>query len=486
MKRTKIIATIGPASEKKQTLARMMQTGLNVARLNFSHNVHKHHLMLIKYIRETARRLDQNIAIIQDLQGPRIRIGHIGIKGIKLNKGEEVILFFSMRKVDNQSLPIKIPLQHQNLHKDLKRGDKILVDDGLIELKVKQIINKEIHCEVKRGGVLKTHKGMNFPNSTIKADPLTKKDLDDLKFGIKNNIDFVALSFVRNADDIINLRKKIFALEKKFKRLTQKQKTPETKIIAKIERRMAVKNFDNILEAADGIMIARGDLGIELPFYDVPLIQKKIINKCNYAGKPVIVATQMLESMVISPLPTRAEVSDVANAILDGTDAIMLSGESATGKYPLKAVRVMKKIAREVEPTEFQIHQELEPKLKRIESLVDSVAYDAQDMAEKLKCKAIVCLTESGHTARMIARYKSRIPLYVFTPSEKVKNQLNLSWGVEAYHIKFVRHYGKMMSSIFKLLKRKKKVKPGDLILACAGQIFSYFKRDNFIRTETI
>lgn len=497
MKRTKIVATIGPASEKKQTLARMMQSGLNVARLNFSHNVHQHHLMLINNIRQTARKLEQNVAIIQDLQGPRIRIGDVGTEGIEVKNGEDVILFYSIKaegkksKTDNSSKPVRIPIQYQHLYKDLKGSDRILVDDGLIELRVKRIIYKEIHCEVKRSGVLKTHKGMNFPKSTIKADPLTKKDLDDLKFGIKNGVDFVALSFVRNGDDIINLRKKIFALEKKYfkkryKKLTNKQKTTETKIIAKIERSLAVKNFDNILQASDGIMIARGDLGIELPFYDVPLIQKKIIKKCNYDGKPVIVATQMLESMVRSPVPTRAEVSDVANAILDGTDAIMLSGESATGRYPRKAVRVMKKIAREVEPTEFKIQQELEPKLKRTESLVDSVAFDTQDMAEKTKCKLIICLTESGHTARMIVRYKSRIPLFVFTPNEKVRNQLSLSWGVQAHQIKFVKHYGKMMTNIFNLLKQKKKVKKGDLVLVCAGQIFSLFERDHFIKTETV
>ncbi len=497
MKRTKIVATIGPASENKKILAKMFQAGMNVARLNFSHNVQKHHLLLINNIRQTAKKLDQNVAIIQDLQGPRIRTGNVGTEGIEVNKGDSVILFYSDSPAPKKSKkfidvkPKRVPIQYQNLYRDVKRGDRILIDDGLIELKVVKISSKDIHCQVKLGGVIKTQKGMNFPKSTIQADPLTKKDLKDLEFGIKHGVDYVALSFVRNARDIENLRKKIFSyekkyLKKKYKKLCDRQKSPLTKIIAKIERRLAVKNFDTILKVADGIMIARGDLGIELPYYDVPLIQKKIIKKCNYAGKPVIVATQMLESMVRSPIPTRAEVSDVANAILDGTDAIMLSGETATGRYPLKAVKVMRRIAHEVEPTEFKIHQELELQMKRIESLVDYVAFDAQNMAEKMQCKAIICLTESGHTARMIERYKSRIPLLAFTPYNKIRNQLSLIWGVEAYYITFVKHYGKMMASIFALLKQKKKVKSGDLVLICAGQIFSLFDRDNFIRTETV
>jgi pyruvate kinase len=497
MKRTKIVTTIGPASEKEKILAKMFQAGMNVARLNFSHNVHKHHLLLIKNIQQTAKKLDRNVAIIQDLQGPRIRIGDVGAEGIEVKNGDRVILFYSDRLAPKKPRkPLdkklkKIPIQYQDLYKDVKKGDRILIDDGLIELKVRKISKRDIHCQVKLGGVIKTHKGMNFPKSTIHADPLTKKDLKDLEFGMKHGVDYVALSFVRNDRDIENLRKKISAFEKKYfkkkyKKLSDRQKAPVTKIIAKIERRLAVKNFNKILKAADGIMIARGDLGIELPYYDVPLIQKKIIKKCNYVGKPVIVATQMLESMVRNPIPTRAEVSDVANAILDGTDAIMLSGESAAGRYPLKAVKVMKKIAQEVEPTEFRIHQELEPQMKRIESLVDSVAFDAQDMAEKIGCRAIICLTESGHTARMIERYKSRIPLFAFTPYNKIRDQLSLSWGVEAYCIPFVKHYGQMMAGIFELLKQKKKVKSGDLILVCAGQIFSLFDRDNFIRTEIV
>ncbi|MEK7653611.1 MAG: pyruvate kinase [Patescibacteria group bacterium] len=486
MKRTKIVATIGPASESPKTMAKMFKAGLDVARLNFSHNVHRHHLMLMKNLRATAKKQGKNIAILQDLQGPRIRIGDVGEKGVSVKTGEEVVLFYSNQPVTKKTKPVLIPIHYQNLYRDLKKGDLILIDDALIRLEVKEIKNKEIFCRVLAGGKIKTRKGMNFPKSAIKASPLTEKDLADLAFGIKNKVDFVALSFVKDARDIINLRKKIMALERKFGRLPRREKSPQTKIIAKIERREAVKNFDSILKTVDGIMVARGDLGIELPFEDVPLIQKEIIKKCNLAAKPVIVATQMLDSMIRNPLPTRAEVSDVANAILDGTDAIMLSGESATGLYPLAAVEAMTKIAKEVEPTEFKLQQELEKKLKRIKSMADFAAFNAQDLAEKMKAKAIICFTKSGYTARMIIRYKSRVPLFVFTPSEAVKNQLNLSWGVEAHQAAIGASYPEALKTIFNFLKKNKKAKAGDTIIVCAGRRLPFFKGNNFIKVEAI
>lgn len=484
MKRTKIVATIGPSSEKKVVLRQMMKAGLNVARLNFSHNVHKHHLMLIKNIREVAGELGKTITILQDLQGPRIRIGNIMDAGVEVKSGDKVVLFYSLGKMTKVTNPVRIPIHYQTLYRDVKMGEKVLIDDGLIELKIEKIDNKEIHCEVIIGGKIKNHKGMNFPESKIKAGALTKKDIEDLEFGIKNGVDFVAFSFVKDARDVRTLRDYINKFEKKYNKAGQKGSF--TKIIAKIERREAITNFDKILKAADGIMVARGDLGIELPFEDVPLIQKEIIHKCNFAGKPVIVATQMLDSMIRNPLPTRAEVSDVANAILDGTDAIMLSGESASGQYPLEAVKAMDRVAKEIEPTEFKIQQELEPKLKRIKSLVDFAAYNAQDTAEKLKVKAMVCLTGTGTIARMVARYKSKIPLLAFTPYEPVKNQLNLTWGAESYKMDFVKDYDTVVTNIFDNLKKSKKIKKGDTILFCVGQTFSYFKRENFIRIERV
>jgi len=486
MKRTKIVATIGPASEKPKVIQNMVRAGLNVARLNFSHNVHSHHLMLIKNIRQVVKELDIPVTILQDLQGPRIRIGDVGEKGIKIKKGKEVILLYSLGSANLKTKPAVIPMHYKDLHRDLKIGERVLVEDGLIQMEVKRIKDKKIYCEVLVPGVIKTHKGMNFPDSDIKAKALTKKDLSDLAFGIKNDVDFVALSFVRDEKDIIDLRKKIMTLERKFKKLPKGAKVPVTKIIAKIERREAVDAFDEILEVVDGIMVARGDLGIELPFEDVPLAQKAIIKKCNQAGKPVIVATQMLDSMIRNPLPTRAEVSDVANAILDGTDAIMLSGESATGKYPLKAVKAMKRIATEVEPVEFKMAQKLEAEVRSSKSLEDISSFNVQNVAEQLGANMMVCLTGSGKMARNIVRYKSRVPLLAITDNKKIKSQLNLSWGTLAWHINFGLGYKKLMAKVVKQLKKQKQITVGDTVVFCADESFDYFKSDGFVKIEEV
>lgn len=490
MKRTKIVATIGPASENIKTIKQMMRGGLNVCRLNFSHNVHSHHRMLIRNIRRAAQDLNHNVAIIQDLQGPRIRIGDLGSREVKIKKGQEVIFFYSEKRYI-QSKPVAIPIHYVGLYRDLKPGHTILVSDGLIKLRVIKISGQKIYCETVIGGTIKSHKGMNFPDSKIKADPLTRKDLKDLEFGIKNQVDYVAISFVRDYKDINNLRRIILALEKKYnksprviKKKILKKLTTQTKIIAKIERREAVDNFDKILSVADAVMVARGDLGIELPFEDVPMIQKNIIGKCNYTGKPVIVATQMLESMTSNPLPTRAETSDVANAILDGTDAIMLSGESATGQYPVQAVKAMNRIAREIEPVEFKLQQELELKLKRTKSVVDFAAYNAQDMAEKLKAKKIICLTTSGYMARMVSRYKSKVPLIVLTPNKITCRQLALVWGVKAYEFKLAKPYHQLSNGIFNFLKKNKEIKKGQSAVICAGQSLGIFRQNNLVKIE--
>jgi pyruvate kinase len=487
MKRTKIVATIGPASEDKKMLVQMVKAGLDAARLNFSHGVHENHLRLINLIRSVSAELGTTVTILQDLQGPRIRIGEMNESGWEVKHGDELVLVYSTKKFNSpkkNEMPI-IPI-HYPLDKDLKKGEKILIEDGLIQLQVKKIVAGKIICETLVGGVIKTHKGMNFPESHLHGAALTKKDLSDLAFGIKNGVDFVAMSFVKDQYDIINLREHIFNLEKKFGRIKSGQKNPATKIIAKIERTEAVHNFDKILKAVDGIMVARGDLGIELPFEKVPLIQKEIIWKCNYAGKPVIVATQMLDSMIRNPLPTRAEVSDVANAILDGADAVMLSGESASGKYPLLAVSAMRRIAKEVEPAQFRMQQELESHLKNIKTIPDFVAFNAQDVAERMEAKTIICLTENGDMARLINRYKSRVPLAVFTPSETICRQLNLSWGVSTYRIPFSHSEADIIKNALTILKQKKRLKKGDKVAIAAGQIFSYFKKNNFLELEKV
>jgi len=495
MKRTKIVCTIGPASETKTKIERMVESGLNVARLNFSHGTYKHHTTLINNIRSVAKKLDHPIAILQDLQGPRIRTGNIAKEGIKLEKGQKISLVPENYKIALKDVSTFVPIQYENLYKDVKPGDPILIDDAKIELKVLAIKNKAIQCQVKIGDILTSHRGMNFPKSEITTSAVTAKDKEDLRFGLKQNVDFVALSFVKEAKDIINLRKEIHRLESNLGRKIKDFKKPQrhgnwpgthTKIIAKIERPEAVAHFEEILQAADGIMVARGDLGLEIPLEDLPLIQKRIVKRCVQESKPVIVATQMLDSMIRYPVPTRAEVSDVANAILDGTDAIMLSGETATGKYPLKAVQVMSKIANEVEKTEIEQYELIEENLKKLGGITETVSFAVQDIADDLKAKLIVCATTSGFTARSICKYRPNIKIIAFAASPKTRNQLCLSWGVMPFHLSFSKSFSQLISAIDKMLTSKKLVKKEDIVVVAAGHPFGYLGQTNLIKVQTI
>ena len=495
MKRTKIVCTIGPASETKTKIERMIQSGLNVARLNFSHGTYKHHTMLINNIRVVAKRLDQPVAILQDLQGPRIRIGDVAKEGIRVEKGQQISLVPENYKIALKDISTFIPIQYPNLYQDIKPGDQILIDDAKIELEVLEIKNKAIRCKVKIGDVINSHKGMNFPKSDITAPAVTAKDKEDLQFGLKQNVDFVALSFVKDAADIIDLRKTIYQIETRLGRKMRDFKKPKrsgnwpgthTKIIAKIERPQAVAHFEEILRAADGIMVARGDLGLEIPLEDLPLIQKRIIRRCIQESKPVIVATQMLDSMIRYPVPTRAEVSDVANAILDGTDAIMLSGETATGKYPLKAVQVMAKIAHQVEKTEIKEHEQIEEILKKVGGVSESVSYAVQNIAEDVNAKLIVCATTSGFTARSIVKYRPNISVVALAATEKTRNQLCLSWGVDPYQLTFDSSFSQLISQVKKLLLGKKLVAKGDIVVIAAGHPFGYLGQTNLVKVETI
>ena len=495
MKRTKIVCTIGPASESKTKIEQMVKSGLNVARLNFSHGTYKHHAMLIKNIRSVSDKLDEPIAILQDLQGPRIRIGGVAKEGIRVEAGEEIYLVPENFKISLKNISTFIPIQYPDLYKDVKPKDPILVDDAKIELEVVEIKNKAIRCKVKIGDVINSHKGMNFPKSEITTPAVTDKDKQDLKFGLEQSVDFVALSFVKDAQDIIGLRKTIHQLEARLGQRQKDFKKPKrsgnwpgthTKIIAKIERPEAVKNFEEILAAADGIMVARGDLGLEIPLEDLPLIQKKIVRRCVEEAKAVIVATQMLDSMIRYPVPTRAEVSDVANAILDGTDAIMLSGETATGKYPLKAVRVMSKIANEVEKTEIAEHHKIQDSLKKLGGVTETVSYAVQKIANDLSAKLIVCATTSGFTARSISKYRPQINIIALAASPKTKNQLCLSWGVRPYYIKFESSFDELVKQTKNLCHTKKLVKKGGIAVIAAGHPFGYLGQTNLVKVETI
>jgi len=495
MKRTKIVCTIGPASESKSKIEQMIKSGLNVARLNFSHGTYKHHTMLINNIRSVANKLGKSVAILQDLQGPRIRIGEVSKDGIKVEKGQQISLVPENYRLALKDISTFIPIQYPNLYKDVKPGDPILIDDAKIELQVLSIKNKAITCKVKIGDVINSHKGMNFPKSEITTPAVTEKDKEDLNFGLGQNVDFISLSFVKDADDIINLRKIIHNVETRLGRRTKDFKKPKrsgnwpgthTKIIAKIERPEAVSHFEEILTAADGIMVARGDLGLEIPLEDLPLIQKKIVRRCIQESKPVIVATQMLDSMIRYPVPTRAEVSDVANAILDGTDAIMLSGETATGKYPLKAVQVMARIAHEMEKTEIEEHKAIEEMLKKVGGITETVSYAVQSIADDIKARSIVCATTSGFTARSIVKYRPNIAVVALAASEKTKNQLCLSWGVDSYYLPFNSSFSQLIFEIKKLLISKKLVKKGDIVVIAAGHPFGFLGQTNLVKVETI
>ena len=495
MKRTKIVCTIGPASETKTKIEQMIKSGLNVARLNFSHGSYKHHSLLINNIRQVAAKLGQPVAILQDLQGPRIRTGDIAKEGIKVEAGQKIYLVPENFKISLKDVSTFIPIQYPDLYRDLKAGDPILIDDAKIELKVLAIKSKAIQCEVKVGDVINSHKGMNFPKSHITAAPITDKDREDLAFGLKENVDFVALSFVKDALDIIELRKIIHNTEVRLGQKTKDFKKPKrsgnwpgthTKIIAKIERPEAVSHFEEILAAADGIMVARGDLGLEVPLEDLPLIQKKIIRRCVQEAKPVIVATQMLDSMIRYPVPTRAEVSDVANAILDGTDAIMLSGETATGKYPLKAVQVMTKIANEVESMEIKEHEKIEDTLNKNTGITETVSHAVENIASEVKAKLIVCATTSGFTARSISKYRSGVSVIAIAASEKTRNQLCLSWGVQSYHLPFVANFNELIGKIEKLLLSQKLAKKGDIVVIAAGHPFGFLGQTNLVKVQTI
>ncbi|WP_244829550.1 pyruvate kinase [Desulfurobacterium thermolithotrophum] len=389
-KKTKIVATLGPGSSDKKILQKMLEYGLNVVRLNMSHGTHEEHRKKIELVREVEKEVGKPIPVLMDLCGPKIRIGKIKKEPFYLHRGEKIVL------TTGKSAKEKIVVNYPNLHKEVKKGEVILLADGAFRLKVKEVKDKDIICEVLVGGPLTSHKGVNLPHSKLSVPALTEKDKEDVKFGIENGVDIIALSFVRKAEDVIELKELISSLGKSIP------------VIAKIEKPEAVKNIDSILEVADGIMVARGDLGVELPIEKVPVIQKQLIRKANEVGKPVITATQMLKSMVDLPSPTRAEVTDIANAVLDGTDALMLSEETAVGKYPVKVIRTMAKVAFEAEKIYlYKRYMDMPAK-----TLQDSLAKSACNLSREVKVKAIIPFTRSGVSALAVAKYRPPVPIY--------------------------------------------------------------------------
>lgn len=470
--RTKIVATIGPASDKVSVLERMIKAGMRVARLNFSHGDHKSHAGLIRNIRKAARNVGIEVAILQDLQGPRIRIGDVPEDGVMVKKGSKVALVSQATYEKGVKGYVALPIQYEELYKDVKKGTMILIEDGTKQLRVERVKDKVIYCKTKIGGAVKSHKGINVPGTELSVNVITAKDIKDIEFGQKKEVDYVALSFVKNDKDIKRLKKLISKYQKKGVSIP-------TKTIAKIERQEALENLDAIVSEVDGIMVARGDLGIEVSPQEVPVWQKTMIEKCLEQAKPVIVATQMLDSMIRNPQPTRAEVSDVANAVEDHTDGIMLSGESATGKYPVDAVSMMTKVAGVMEESKYDDFL-CGPDI--VDGRKDSVALAACQISLQAGASAALVFTKSGHSARLISRHRPELPIIALTPEQKTQRQLALSWGVIAAKVSEKASMKSMINQGLKLLKKEKMVKKGDLVIIAGSDPFGKVTELNTVR----
>ncbi|MBQ0140197.1 MAG: pyruvate kinase [Kurthia sp.] len=456
MRKTKIVCTIGPASESKETLKKLIESGMNVARLNFSHGSHEEHALRIKTIREAAQEMNSIVAILLDTKGPEIRTHQMQNDAIELVTGQEIAI--SMTEVLGTTEVFSI--SYEKLIEDVQEGSIILLDDGLIELRVTSTDKEKglIHTIVENAGTLKNKKGVNVPGVSVQLPGITEKDASDIRFGIEQNVDFVAASFVRRAKDVLEIRA-----------LLEKNNAEHIQIIPKIENQEGVDNIDDILKVSDGLMVARGDLGVEIPAEEVPVVQKELIKKCNVVGKPVITATQMLDSMQRNPRPTRAEASDVANAILDGTDAIMLSGETAAGLYPVESVATMAKIAERIEDT--LDHKEivrLQSKQQGI-SMTDAIAQSVAYTSINLKVSAILAPTESGHTAKTIAKYRPGVSVVAVTSSGITARKLALVWGVVPIVAEKVRNTDGILELAVQESLKYGLVSYGDVVVITAG-----------------
>ncbi len=470
MRRTKIVCTIGPASEKLEVLKELIEAGMNVARLNFSHGNHEGHARNIFNLRKISADLNLPLGIIGDLSGPKLRVGEIAGDGIVLEAGQDFTLTTCILRGNKD----RVSVNFSELTNDVSLEDTVLLDDGLIELKVKKVDKDDILCEVINGGKLSSHKGINLPNISVSVDSITEKDIGDLKFGLEQGVDWVAMSFVRSPDDIRDLKLLMCDFGK------------EAPVIAKIEKHEAAKKMDEIIDVADGIMVARGDLGVEMSPEDVPLIQKCLIGKAMKEGKPVIIATQMLSSMIDNLRPTRAEVSDVANAIFDGTDAVMLSGETAVGSYPVESVKMM---ARVIEKTEASIDYagKLGSKRKWAQkNFTDAISFAACDLASVLKAKVIVTSTQSGSTARRVSKYRSAEQIAAVTPEDKVVNQLTLSWGVVPLHVAPSRDTDDMFDKAVGKVTGAGLAEKGDVVVVTAGVIVNVPGTTNLIKVHKV
>ena len=469
-KKTKILATIGPASNNYEMIKSLAFAGANVFRLNFSHGSHEVHQEVLDTIRKVNKEMNCHLGILQDLQGPKIRVGEVENNGVEIHPGEKLTIT-SDPVIGTASL---VSTVYKNLPQDVQEGEHILIDDGNLELLVNDTDGKNVNCTVIHGGILKSRKGINLPNTKVSAPSLTEKDLEDLEFGLANDVDWIALSFVRSAEDIIDLRNRIKAAGK------------DCKIVAKIEKPEALENIDAIIAATDAIMVARGDLGVEVPMEIVPLWQKKMVEKCKLACKPVIIATQMMESMIQNPRPTRAETNDVANAVLDGADAVMLSAETASGKYPVNAVKAMTSIITYLEENAPVYHN-----LYKIEEgdptfLSSNLILMASRLSRNVNAKAIVGITSSGFTGFRLASHRPLSNIFVFTRNHKLLTQMSLVWGVRAYHYEGQESTDGVFADIEAILKKDGHVYQGDVIINTGSMPLTQKGKTNMLKVHLV
>jgi pyruvate kinase len=467
--KTKIVATVGPASSSKEMLRALVKEGVDVFRLNFSHGTHENHQKVIDFVREINKEMGTNVALLQDLQGPKIRVNDVK-DNVTLEAGQEFIITTRELMGNNEIASTS----YKELPRDVKVGDMILIDDGKIELTVKEVRDIDVVTTVKYGGPLKPRKGINLPQTKVTAPSLTDKDHGDLLFGLKNRLDWVALSFVRKAKDIELLREII------------NQHSPNTRIVAKIEKPEAIENIDAVIAATDAVMVARGDLGVEIWLEEVPMMQKMIVQKCNKLAKPVIVATQMMESMIENPRPTRAETNDVANAVMDGADALMLSAETAAGKYPLEVIRSMVRTIGSVEKQGNVFYRFRDVEVGATNYHTDSLILTACKLAKEVNAKAIVGMTQLGYSAYKAASHRPNANIFAFTSNGEIINQMSLVWATRAYHYDKASSTDDTIADVEAILKRDGHVQSGDIFIVLASMPIQARGKTNLIKVNVV
>ena len=471
MRKTKIICTMGPSTEKGDTLKKLIEAGMNVARMNFSHGDFDEHGGRLKSLRKYSKELGLPVAALLDTKGPEIRLGDFEAGRVELKEGQE----FTLTARDILGTEKEVSITYKQLPKDVKPGSSILLDDGLIGLEVKEVSGDDIVCTVKNGGPVSNHKGVNVPGTYLSMDYLSEKDKADLIWGAENDVDFIAASFVREAADVIAIRD-----------LLKAHGGEKIQIIAKIENEQGVRNIDGILEAADGIMVARGDMGVEIPCEEVPVVQKNLIKKANQAGKIVVTATQMLDSMIKNPRPTRAEATDVANAIYDGTVAIMLSGETAAGAYPVEALKTMVKIAERTEKDINYRRRFFENDRKANPDVTDAICHATCTTALDLKAKAIISVTKSGRSAKMVSRYKPDCDIVACAMDEKVCRQLNLAWGVTPLLLDEQKEVFDLFDEAVAVAAKEKGLQKGDTVVITSGVPIGMSGTTNMLKVQNV